>query len=81
MTAAWTKQHEEKHTGVRKEKKNKRRKQGKKAKIILKASIVAKLPVSATKPSGGPCHTICNLPNLVDSGVTCQYYRYRAPPL
>ena len=41
-------------------------------KIVLKASVVTKFPVSATKtkPSRGPCHTICHLlPALVGNGT------------
>ena len=85
MTAARTKQYEEaKHTGIRTEKKKTTRNQGKEnKKIVFKASmsIVTKLPVSATKPSRGPCHTICHLlPTLVDSDVKCQYCRCRTTP-
>ena len=67
MNAAQTKEHEEeKHTAIRKEKK-------KRKKIVLKASIVTNLPVSPTKPSRGPCQTICHLlPALVNHGIKCQ---------
>ena len=32
-----------------------------KEKIVFKAVIVAWVPVSATKPIPGPCHTLCRL--------------------
>ena len=39
------------------------------------------LPVSATKPRRGPCHTICHLlPALVGNGIKCHCCRCRAPP-
>ena len=62
-TAAQTKEHEEhtvcKHTGIRKKK---MRKVGSEAQenvkaIVLKESVVTNFPVSAAKPSRGPCHT------------------------
>ena len=81
MTAAQTKQHEEEeHTRLCKEKIRKVGSKAKSMKIVLKASMV-KLPVSATKPTGGPCHTSCHLlPALVDSGIKCHYCHCRAPP-
>ena len=54
----------------------KSRKQGtnKSKKVVLKASMVTKLPVSDTKPSWGPYHTICHLlPALVDNSIKCHY--------
>ena len=82
MTAAQTKGHEEdKHTGMqeknKKEKKNEQRKAGSKAQKKQEnrtegVSIATNLPVSATKPKRGPCHTICNLlPALVGNGIKC----------
>ena len=73
-TAAQTKEHEEdKHTGTTKEKMRKSRKQGttKKQKNRTQGvSVVTKIPVSATKPSRGPCHTICHLlPAFVGNGI------------
>ena len=44
-------------------------------------SIARDLPVSATKPRRGPCHTICHLlPALVGNGIKCLCCRCRAPP-
>ena len=44
-------------------------------------SIAINLPVSATKPRRGPCHTICHfLPALVGNGIKCHCCRCRAPP-
>ena len=88
MAAAETKGHEDEHTGMQEKKvrkkrkrKTKSRKQGTKAseKIVLKASPT-NLPVSATKPRRGPCHTICHLPALVGNGIKCHCCRCRAPP-
>ena len=65
------------------EKEQKRRKQGKKARtIVLKASIVvAKLPVSATKPRRGSCHTTCHLiPTLVDRYQVVSVLQLSSPP-
>ena len=43
-------------------------------------SIATNLPVSATKPRRGPCHTICDLlPALVGNGINCRCCRCRAP--
>ena len=79
MSAARTKQRkEDKHTGIRKEKK---RKVGSKAKKqenrMPTASIVTMLPVSAAKPSRETCQnrTYYILRDLVDSGVKCHYCR------
>ena len=44
-------------------------------------SLFRSAVVSASKPSGGPCHTIGRLfPALVDSGIKCHHCRCRAPP-
>ena len=44
-------------------------------------SIATNLPVSATKPTRRPCHTIGHLlPPLVSNGITCHCCRCRAPP-
>ena len=49
--------------------------------MVLKAfPIATNLPVSATKPRRGPCHTICHLPALVGNGIKCHCCRCRAPP-
>ena len=94
MTAAQTKGHEEdKNTGMqgkrRKERKEKRktksRKQGTKASKqenrTQDVSMAKNLPVSATKPRRGPCHTICHfLPALIGNGIKCHCCRCRAPP-
>ena len=80
MNAAQTKEREEEeHNGIRKEKIREVGTRRKSKKIVLKASIVTKLPVSATKPSLGPCCTICHLPALVNNGIKCRYCRCRAP--
>ena len=93
MAAAQTKGHEEdKHTGMQekrgKETKEKRKVGG--SKVQIKASkqenrtqgvsIATNIPVSATKPRRGPCHTICHLiPALDGNGITCHCCRFRAP--
>ena len=94
MAAAQTNGHEEdKHTEmqlkkIRKERKKKRkmksRKQGTKASKqenrTQGVGIATNLPVSATKPRRGPCHTICHLPAFVGNRIKCYCYRCRAPP-
>ena len=92
MAAAQTKGHEEdKHTGMqekkneKEEKKNEKRKVGSRAQKARKSysriSIATNLPVSATTPRGGPCHTICHLlPALVGNGIKCHCCRCRTPP-
>ena len=93
MDAAQTKGHEaDKHTemhGKKKEKKrktkNEKRELGSKAQGNKQArkrtpSIATNLPVSATKPRRGPCHTICHfLPALVGNGMKCHCCRCRPP--
>ena len=83
MAAAQTKGHEEdKHTGTQRKKKGKERKT-KNEEVGSKArkkqartrtqgvSIAANLPVSATKPRRGPCHTVFFLLSLATvSSVT-----------
>ena len=64
--------------------KTKSRKQGTKASKqenrTQGVSIATNLPVSATKPRRGPCHTICHLVSaLVGSGIKCLCRRCRAP--
>ena len=51
MTAARTKQHEEKTYRKKDGKKRREESKAKSGKIVIKASIVTKVPVSATKPS------------------------------
>ena len=80
MAAAQAKEHEgEKHTGIRK----KARDVGSKAKMQenrTQGVYSNKVPVSATKPSRGPCHIFCHIfPALVDSGIKCHYCRCQAP--
>ena len=49
--------------------------------IVLKAYIVTKLPASATKPSRGPCHTLCQvILALIGNGIKCHCCRCQAPP-
>ena len=44
-------------------------------------SIATNLPVSATKPTRGPCHTISHLlPALVGNGIKCHCCRCQVPP-
>jgi len=66
------------------EKQNEKRKVGSKAQKqenrTQGVSIATNLPVSATKPRRGPCHTICHLPALVGNGIKCHCCRCRAPP-
>ena len=64
------------------EKKNEKRKVGSKAQKQASkenrpqgVSIATNLPVSATKPRRGPCHTICHLPALVGNGIKCHCCR------
>ena len=73
IAATQTKEHEEdKHTGIRHEKIRKTVSKTQSQEIVLKAFMVTNLPASATKPSRGPCHTICHLiPALVDNDIKC----------
>ena len=69
------------HTGMQ-EKNEKSRKHGTKERKQENRtqgdSIATDLPVLATKPRRGPCHTICHvLPALVGNGIMC---RCRPPP-
>ena len=83
MAAAQTKGHEEdEHTGIagEKDKKKKKKRKTKSRKQGTKASkqenrtqgvfIATDLPVSATKPRRGPCHTICHLLLLSTTNVS-----------
>ena len=91
MAAAQTKGHEEdKHTGIQGKKKKRKKRETKSRKRGTKASkqeshtqgvsIATIIPVSATKPSRGRCHTICHLlPALVGNGIKCHCCRCRAP--
>ena len=91
MVAAQTKGHEEGKSARMQEKQHERkkrktnsRKQGTKARKqenrTYDVSIATNLPVSATKPRRGPCHTICNLlPALVGNGKR-HCCRCRPPP-
>ena len=89
MAAAQTKEHEDEHTGtqgkIRKKIKEKRnvgsKAQKKQENHTQGVSIATNLPVSATKPRRGPCHTIYHLPALVGNGIKCHCCRCRAPPL
>ena len=70
----------------RKKRKNEKRKVGSKAQKQATKSYSRRLhsnnlPVSATKPRRGPCHTICHLlPALVCNGIKCRCCRCRASP-
>ena len=69
----------------KKKRKTKSRKQGTKASKqenrTQGVSIATNLPVSATKPRRGPCHTICHLlPALVGNGIKYHCCHCRAPP-
>ena len=88
MAAAQTKGHKEDGHTEMQEKVGKERKDTEKRKVGSKArkqenrtlgvSIATNLPVSATKPRRGPCHTICHLlPALVGIGMNTRiYYSY-----
>ena len=82
MTAAQTKEHEEdKHTGMAEKMRNVGGKTQKQENCTQGVYIVTNLPVSATKPRRGLCHTICHiLPALVGNGVKCHCCRRRVPP-
>ena len=71
MTAVRSKQYEEeKLTRIRTEKHE----------IVIKTSMVTNLPVSATKPNRGPCHTLCHLLTSVVYSVSKRHCcRCRAP--
>ena len=90
MAAAQTKGHEEdEHTGMQEKKKKRKktsREQGTKASKqenrTQGVSIATNLPVSATKPRRGPCHTICHiLPAPIGNVIKCYCCRCRAPRL
>ena len=86
MSAAQTKGHEgDQHTGTHEkgkdEKKSEKREVGSKAQKqenrTQGISIATNLPVYATKPRRGPCHTICHLlPALVGNAIKCPCCRY-----
>ena len=97
MTAAQTEHEGDKHTaipGIRKEKIKKvgSKAQKKQENRTQGVHRVTNLPVSGTKPSRRPCHTICHLlaacrhtichllPALVGNGIKCQCSRCRPPP-
>ena len=97
MTAAQTEHEGDKHTaipGIRKEKIKKvgSKAQKKQENRTQGVHRVTNLPVSGTKPSRRPCHTICHLlaacrhtichllPALVGNGIKCHCCRCRAPP-
>ena len=84
MAAAQTKGHKEDGHTEMQEKVGKERKDTEKRKVGSKArkqenrtlgvSIATNLPVSATKPRRGPCHTMCHLrPAFVGKGIKCHY--------
>ena len=81
MAAAQTKGREDKHTVMQGKKNKKRTKRKRKRKVGSKAqskrenrtqdvSIATNLPVSATKPRRGPCHTIRHLLLLLSATVS-----------
>ena len=74
MTAAQTKEHEEdKHTGMAEKMRNVGGKTQKQENCTQGVYIVTNLPVSATKPRRGPCHTICHLPAFVGNGMKSMF--------